>query len=136
MAYHEAFWVAAAAAAPIIALANQITLSDRVLLAQAFELFRRIPGSILPRGAAAWATLLIGYVNMGFQAGILSSALYSLANEHDFRGFSTDAVTLAEAFGILALILTAVSTGTVRMVTARAEATRLPPEDWGAGPPG
>jgi len=78
MAYHEAFWVAVAAAAPVIALANTVTITDIVGA-------RYSPGARLRAGNSGsyYVVIFIAAANLVFQAAWMVAALISLLHEND-----------------------------------------------------
>ena len=119
MAYHEAFWVAAAAAAPVIALANQVTLSDSLATRRFFSIAlsdNKLQGKVQSearrglRGlnAAFW----LGYLNLGLQGVVLGLALFSLGDGHDYWLWQSAAgiVTL----GLFAILATSMQLGSAR----------------------
>jgi hypothetical protein len=128
--FHESYWVAIAAAAPIVALANQITLTEE-LRTGAF--FRRVLGTsnlpdairpIAERGQrdisfAYW----IGGINMVVQVLALVAAFASLSGRHDAAPMLL--VGIAVAAGLAAIVFT--SGFSARGGDARAQ---LELEDW------
>jgi hypothetical protein len=123
VAFHETFWVTAAAAAPVIALANQITLIDSVGVT---DTFGHATGSDMPpavriaakRGVrAATKVYAVGYLNLTAQVLVFGSALWALQHGSD-GGISMDAVSAVEVGGLAAIGLTAYLSGLIRSLLA------------------
>jgi hypothetical protein len=128
MAFHETFWVAAAAAAPLIALANQVTLTDMWGIRGTFKK-AEIYGPPGTRHDAAKSGLraasrayLVGYINLLVQAGVLIAALRSLYYGRDSQIFPPLPVVYIEGLGLAALVATSLLTGNVRSALARLDA--------------
>jgi hypothetical protein len=107
MAYHETYWAAIAAAAPVIALANTLSITDVTSLwistkkrqSQPFRIFSR---AFRPYYAFRQYYILIIFVavtNLLLQAIALNMALRSLLAEKDFANAS-----LAGFFLIVGLV--------------------------------
>lgn len=117
---HETFWLAVAAALPIIALANQINLTD----ALGTMLFARVARDS-PIGtevqyvrkrsrSAALTSYFVGGANLLAQTAALGIALISLAIREDaFPGAVPFATTL-EIVGLIAIGTTAAFSGYYR----------------------
>ena len=88
MAYHEAFWVAVAAAAPVIALANTVSITDVVNLWTRFKIPRTKMSlqSISGLQSIYITVVFISSVNLVVQANAMYTALRSLFAEHDLGG--------------------------------------------------
>ena len=121
MAFHETFWVAAAAAAPIIALANQVTLTESRGMTGTFIRAQRANPSGTAHTTAitghrsVLAALSIGYLNLIAQVFVLYVALGSLYSGEDSNGTgSPRAVIFLEICGLAAVGLAAVFSGVVR----------------------
>jgi hypothetical protein len=118
MAFHDTFWVAAAAAAPVIALANQVTLNDLPRMRAIFKSAQDTspPGEAqdLAKSGLRTATRvnLAGTLILSVQGVMLLVALGSLAYGRD--SFSPLVVTLGEGLGLLAVGATALYFGSVR----------------------
>ena len=93
VAYHEAFWVASAAAAPVIALANVVTVSDawglaresvRTLVSVAEEIGQpSMVDGLIPRTRTAEILYRVSLVNLVLQAAVLLASMISLADTGD-----------------------------------------------------
>jgi hypothetical protein len=81
MAYHESFWVAMAAATPIIALANTVAITDAVNLWSAAKTPQR---SSLAK-AYYFGIISVSIINLLVQASLLYDSLESLATEEDYQ---------------------------------------------------
>lgn len=119
MAFHESFWVATSAVAPVIALAAVVTLPDVSLVGRANTLRDRIERRQVPdaypgeraffigaaRDAAKWALVasLITLANLIIQASLLAVSLCALAVKQDIMPFWL-AIILATG-GVLLLAL-------------------------------
>ena len=105
--YHEAFWTAAAAAAPVIALAAIVSLTDtaRPLGPHMFgQESYKIGADKL--GALRWLLWLgygVGFANLVLQALTLLFALQSLAAGHDRVRLGFAEVTATLGIGLLLL---------------------------------
>lgn len=119
MAFHETFWVAAAAAAPIIALANQVTLNDLPEMRAIFKFAQDTspPGEAhdIAKSGHRTATRLYvaGTLILCVQAVLLFVALGSLAYGTD--RYSPLVVTFGEGLGLLAVGATTIYFGGVRV---------------------
>lgn len=115
MAVNTNFWLVAGAAAPIIALANQVTLTESWGALEFFrEAERRNPkgpihGVARTGRIATGRSYLVGYVNTGIQALALTFALSSLEVGRDV--VSLTLVGLMEALGLVAVFFTALYSG-------------------------
>lgn len=127
VAYHDSLWIAVAAAAPIIALANQVTLTEAIPTHDFFryagedtqltnEECRRVKSG----RRAVTTAYFIGYLNLLVQSIMLAAALYSLSNERDAFSPVPSAWWL-EAVGLLAVGVTAIYVGMARAFRARLE---------------
>ena len=121
------FWVVAGTAAPIIALANQIVISDSLGLGPVFRSTRRGPSSGVRDQSAEGALLLVGifsvsYINAAAQASVLLTALLSLAYPGSSDFVPLTLVPPIEVFGLLAVMSTAVFSGRVRAQVAQINA--------------
>jgi hypothetical protein len=134
VAYHETFWVAVAAAAPIIALANQVTLSDQAMLAvvvravSSFRALGRDPR--VPHGriavVLAVAVYSLGYYNMLAQVWMLFVALMSLA--HSYDRWTVKSVAGVLGLGLLVVVLTSVGSAAVKILSTPRDTERSVPE--------
>jgi hypothetical protein len=127
LAYHEAYWAAVAATAPVIGLANTVVLTDAIRLR--FELdvvpvddpgWPRSFRWLLPAGRSAINYLLIGgLISILTQAYVLFEALTSLADgKNEYFPLSA---TILEAPGLLYVALL---TGYVGLLRNGAAASR------------
>jgi len=112
---HESFWVAVAAASPIIALANQITLTDP------FRGLRQLPSPGVMAGRAAVTSYFVGGANLLAQAAALGIALVSLAASEDAFSWAVGLAVTLEIVGLLSIGTTA---GLLGLTTS----TRRPPD--------
>ena len=131
MAFNESFWVAVAAAAPVIALANQFILIEAMPVKLRFV--RMLHDSKAPDKVRSTAktgkrlanlTYYLSYINLVAQAAMLASALVSLGSRQDVISLLVPQVI--EPAG-LCLIATAV--GPLSLLREVRERT-----DEGAGP--
>jgi hypothetical protein len=126
--FHESFWVVAGTAAPVIALAEIVTLVD------AFRTHDAVTGLELARNPdrrfqflveaqSAFRSLfggrVVGYVNILLQVAILALALECLASRRDVAPLAI--VSIGEPF---ALVLLLVSAAWVSMAQRRAQRIR------------
>ena len=116
MAYHEAFWLATAAAAPVIALANTVTLGDGIRLLNVDRSVRKRMGRF------TWAyfclfPLGLSAINYAAQTYVLVEALHSLAAGRD-KASMTSATALV-TYGLAYVALTAMLNGIARLLVAR-----------------
>jgi hypothetical protein len=110
VAFNSNFWLAAGAAAPVIALANQVTLSG--LLGWAWRPSNPqdpTAGLLLPfplgKTALSWAFIL-GVLNLLLQTAAFGAAIFSLLNNRDI--FSASLVGTAEVAGLPLILFTAI----------------------------
>jgi hypothetical protein len=117
---HESFWVAVATAAPILALANQITLTDAL---SALGAARAIRDDILADlsqqvGAmnrlAGVTSYFVGAANLFAQTAALGIALVSLANSEDAFSWAVPLAVILEVVGLVAIGSTAAFSGFAR----------------------
>jgi hypothetical protein len=113
VAYHEAFWVAAAAAAPVIALANTLAVSEafkiREILSRGFDWRDLHP--LRSRGRWRYLRVVAAYrvpywgalINTFCQAWVLFGALLSLDAAHN--AFPTWFALYAEFIGLAWVVL-------------------------------
>lgn len=104
MAYHETFWLAVSATAPVIALAATVSMSDVLKLTEVDYQGSKASSSELPAGrqAALWSMVLCT-MNLILQLVILWTALDSIANDTDeARGISV--IIWIEPIGIALLL--------------------------------
>jgi hypothetical protein len=118
VAFHESFWVATSAAAPVIALAAVVALPDASTIAHIasgnwyrtrvrYRDTRRHPTAGVEITAArltrwqAWLTWWAIFVNLIVQAGLLAMSLSALAYNHDVM--APPAAIILAAGGILIL---------------------------------
>lgn len=107
---HLDFWVAASAAAPVIALANQVTVGG--LVGWTWSPARRdvAEGVLVPfpmRELVSWA-VGIGLVNLLLQMFALVVALFSLLFGRDVFWISALMVAVAEPAGLVMILASAV----------------------------
>jgi hypothetical protein len=125
VSFHESFWVAVAAAAPIIALANQVTVTDSLGMQRTFEsVLARNPSDIIRKVAkqgikATRNAYWVAYTNLFAQATMLIFALSSLQFGNDL--FSLPASVSVEAIGLALILATSIFSGTVRASRAALE---------------
>jgi hypothetical protein len=102
MSYHEAYWVAIAAAAPVIALANTVAITDAV----STWLDTRREDHILLLRVTFFYIIFISVANFVGQTAALTVALASLRQERDIRTplFAEDAVYFGLVFVLLIVI--------------------------------
>jgi hypothetical protein len=81
--FHESFWLAVAAAAPIIALANTVTITDSANVWFSAKARRQWPSTI-----AYFIVLFVAGVNLVLQALVLRIALRNLLAERDINSGS------------------------------------------------
>ena len=126
------FWVVAGAAAPIIALASQVALSEAYGL-KGITYRARVGGTPTIRPYAlradriAYLLFLISYMNMLVQAAVLLFSLVSLAE--DQTAFPPLAVAGMAVAGLLALLIVAFMSPTVHEAAARLKAEASLPEE-------
>ena len=117
---HESFWVAVAAASPIIALANQITLTDalsglgvaRAVRVIDFGDYRQRLGGM--SRLAAFTSYFVGGANLFAQTAALGIALVSLANSEDAFSWAVPFALTLEVVGLIAIGTTAAFSGLIR----------------------
>jgi hypothetical protein len=122
MAYHEAFWVAVAAAAPVIALANTVTMTDVAGVWLDAKVKRR---SSIAREVYIGVLVFSGS-SLLTQAYYLYRALQSLIAQNDAA--RPRAVAFYVAFGLLAVLVLVVYDVILRYILRNTEAqerTRL-----------
>jgi hypothetical protein len=109
VSFNETFWVAAAAAAPVIALANQLTVTASARMgARAVVLLVADRAWVGSRNLAA-GLYVAGTVNLFAQTVALAAALFSLAGREDL--ISGSVVTWIEISGLFVVGLTAAFLG-------------------------
>jgi hypothetical protein len=101
MAYHESFWVAIAAATPVIALTNTVAASDVTSLWLSAKATER---SITSQFFFYAAVLLSGF-NLLIQAILLFQALESLATGKDHKALFWAALVVAIGMAYVLVIL-------------------------------
>jgi hypothetical protein len=108
VAFQQNFWLAAAAAAPVVALANQVTLTDSLGMMEVLKA-RSANGSSTVQAAAqrgrnaAFGASLVGYLNLCLQVFTLGIALLSLEGSTDLLPPTVIDPILCSGFGIIAL---------------------------------
>jgi hypothetical protein len=114
------FFIAAAAAAPIIALANQVVLSDSLGLQLLFRRKRSDSATDVKNHATrgyrfAIALFLVGYINLVAQILVLTAALYGLIHiqRQPTMGLPT-VMALVESLGLVLVLVSSVLSGYVR----------------------
>ena len=122
----EDFWVAAAAAAPVIALAGLVSISDATGVA---GMLRRARGNGGPLGDVAKSVKLAGWynflvitysiLNLVTQGFVLIVALLTLFN--DRTSISGAYIIIVEALGIFIVLLVATLAGVVGAERRRLE---------------
>jgi hypothetical protein len=121
------FLIAAAAAAPVIALANQVVLSDSFGLLLLFRRAKRDATSAAEPHAGrgynfAVSLFLLGYTNLLLQTSVLLTALYALLY-NAAAPIGTLLILLAfETFGLLLVLASSVLSGYVRDEATQLEA--------------
>jgi len=115
MTYHESLWVAAAAAAPVIALASIVSVTEarsrQAALVRDTTRAREAtrPGKPDPVVAAQPTLKLIGaldsvsFINIILQFFVLSAALWSLADNRDYAPLRL--AVWGEPFGLFLLFI-------------------------------
>jgi hypothetical protein len=121
MAYHETFWVAVTATAPVIALAATVSFSDILRLIDVGRGANKSPGSKREPGTmyVAWASLLCT-ANMAAQLVFLLIALMSIAKGSD-KGRGFDFIVWGEPVGIALLLVVAAINTAARIEIKKAE---------------
>jgi hypothetical protein len=115
MSYHEAYWVAIATAAPIIALANTVTITDAVnTWLNTERQYRRGGNEFL-----YWGIVIISAGNFVIQILALYWALESLGHESDPSKVTFNTAGKYVVYGLAwVLVLVAYSTW-LKYLTAR-----------------
>jgi hypothetical protein len=127
------FYVAAAAAAPVVALANQVVLSDSFGLRLLFRRAKKDSTGAVKSHASrgynfAFWLFFLGYSNLVFQTGVLVGSLAILSPLHGVIANPTPglAVTLIVVpAGVLLLLATSILSGYVRDEATQLEAAQL-----------
>jgi hypothetical protein len=133
--YHDNFWITAGTAAPVIALAAVVGLTEgfkkdshiiRLRATAGHASWRAVHG---PRAnTLTWLVLLIAFLNVGGQAFVLQAALMSLQDSKNELSPST--ATLVLYWGVLAVGLTVcLMAGLARAVGQIEEALKGGPKD-------
>jgi hypothetical protein len=118
MTFHIDFWVAAAAAAPVIALSATVAVSDNMKLGLRLRTLAR-------RSPTAWElarkyerrALIVSSINVLAQCGILFVSLEALARDKD--PISPTIVIYGGLLGLLAIFCTILLNGRAQRVTAQ-----------------
>jgi hypothetical protein len=118
--YHESFWIAVAAAAPVVALAAIVAFTDIAGISGG----RRAPGDTDPDviklgRRLLWSGYATGLGNVLLQAVMLLLALLSLAAGHDQAPLIVAEVTTP--LGVLLLLVASVLAVLERIVVHYAE---------------
>jgi hypothetical protein len=103
MAYHETFWLAVTATAPVIALATTVSVSESLKLMNVGDEEIRYRVSMLVSPA-----LFLSFMNMLLQLIFLFNALFSIAQGRDLGGVNLAPVVWGEPAGIALLLATAI----------------------------
>jgi hypothetical protein len=117
VAYHKDFWLAVAAAAPIIALATQVAVTQSFGSAFFFRRVRRRSTSAEARRFAArgWKVAVIGYFvsygNVVMQGVALAIALVSLDRGEDYTQTATASLLLI--LGLIVVIISALASAAI-----------------------
>ncbi len=106
--FHESYWLAIAAAAPIIALANQITLTETLRTREFFKRVLRSSGLpdairdiVKPGQRATSYAYWIGGLNMMMQGLVLVLALASLSELRDALPMILGGIGVAGGIGLI-----------------------------------
>ena len=126
------FYIAAAAAAPVVALANQVVLSDSYGLLLRFRRAKRVTAAAVNSHAvrgyrfAGWLFFL-GYTNLLFQTAVLAGALGVLSGKADVANPTAALVLvlIAVPAGILLVLASSILSGYVRDEATQLEAAQL-----------
>lgn len=122
MAYHETFWLAVSAVAPVIALGVTVSLTDTLRLIDGNS---RQDKSSPPKAepgtwAVFWASAL-SCVNLVSQLVFLFYALKSISNSKDVTNGLVQ-ITWGEPIGIALLLAVAILNAAARLKTRKAQA--------------
>ena len=123
MAYHETFWLAVTATAPVIALATTVSFSDILRLIDADRKANKLPSSKPEPGTwpVLWSSLL-SIMNMIFQLTFLFYALSSIAKGTDRTG-NLGFIIWGEPIGIALLLVVAIINAVARIKVRKTKAT-------------
>ena len=120
--YHDSFWVTIGTAAPVIALATVVAISDILRSAIRFPQ-RGFAGMFWPTGRGVFLLvsllLVITLTNMAIQFVALSFALKSLA--YGKNEISPTIIVAIVPLGIILLVISAGLTGQLALMRRRAE---------------
>jgi hypothetical protein len=125
MPYNESFWVTVGTAAPVIALASVVTISDLLKSADRFDWLAMAAGKTWPGRSKIYLGTLVGLqmltiiVILTIQATALSSALQSL--EHGRNEAIPDDYVTAMPLSIVLLVISAVLTVLIARTRRRVE---------------
>lgn len=124
MAYHETFWLAVTATAPVIALAATVSFSDILRLVDAGRDTNKSPSSKREPGTlhVFWASAL-NIANMVAQLIFLLFALMSIAKGAD-KATSFAFIIWGEPIGIALLLVVAVINTAARIEVKRDTGTK------------
>jgi hypothetical protein len=115
VAYHEAFWIAVAAAAPVVALAAIVAYTDLGrIIGRRPEPGRANPASFKTLAEVLVTGMAVAWINVVLQAVTLLLALLSLAADHDQAPLIIAEITTP--LGIFLLLVSGVIGGTLRFL--------------------
>ena len=127
------FYIAAAAAAPVVALANQVVLSDSYGLVLRFRRTQRDTTGAVKRHADrgynfAFGLFFLGYMNLLLQTAVLAAALAVLALPHPPVADPTWGLQVLLSLvsgGILLVLASSILSGYVRDAATQLDAAQL-----------
>ncbi len=115
MAYHETFWLAVSATAPVIALATTVSIGDMLRLIEPSRMEEKSSSSKAQPGTwPIFWSFGIGFTNMIIQLAFLFAALYSIAKGADISKGLTLIVWI-EPIGIALLVVIAILNAVARI---------------------
>jgi hypothetical protein len=131
VAYHETFWLAVSATAPVIALATTVSIGDMLRLIEPSRMEEKSSSPKVQRGTwpIFWSSG-IGFMNMIIQLAFLFAALYSIAKGSDISK-SLTLIVWIEPIGIALLVVIAILNAVerIRIRGVRAISTGATPAD-------